>query len=544
MENTRSVNIVSKFITELKSLRKAEDSLKVTLNDVSSLKLSGEKVTSAKGLDWRSKIDESSDFDLILGDFPIGMSGKQQYSYGTRKYKIRRNWGELLSSLQFLRKGGMGIFLIEPYGFGSFEGTNFEKTLNMEGFYVNAIFNAPEGLLLPSTRINPILIVISKTKTDPIFLAELLNEAQSIKVATNFFTEQDGSDLSSGIKIPEKIFRGFDQLKAIRQMEQLETQYNEFEKYSVGDIAVEINYVKHGDSLKERENSVYIPKIGNSAVISKISKSRIKHHNYFQVVLDERAINEYVSAFFRSNLGKLILQALTAGAVIPHLNKHDLEQAIIALPSLDVQRQILITQKKMHELKLAIDEFDNELALNPISSNAISEQLDTMLDAIGGLTEADKISSLLRQGESKKCEFKETLSLDVRKNTKEKYIELSSLKTIVAFLNTEGGTLLIGVDDDGTIVGVDIEIDKFHKSHDKFLLHFKNLIQRSIGEEFYPYIEYKLIQVGGRYILGVECAESISPCYLDNSGFYVRTNPATDKLEGPKLVEYVKNHFN
>ena len=161
-----------------------------------------------------------------------------------------------------------------------------------------------------------------------------------------------------------------------------------------------------------------------------------------------------------------------------------------------------------------------------------------------GLTDIDKVRGILREGESKNIEYKETLSLDVRKNTKQKYIELSVLKTVVAFLNTEWGILLVGVNDDGNITGLDEEINKFHKNLDKFLLHFKNLIKVRIGEEFYPFIEYKAIHVDGKLILIVECEESPSPCYLDNKDFYVRTNPATDKLEGPRLVEYIRNHFN
>ena len=44
-------------------------------------------------------------------------------------------------------------------------------------------------------------------------------------------------------------------------------------------------------------------------------------------------------------------------------------------------------------------------------------------------------------------------------------------------------------------------------------------------------------------MLMVECTQSSKPVYLDGSEFYVRTNPATDRLDGPKLVEYVQNHF-
>jgi predicted HTH transcriptional regulator len=166
-----------------------------------------------------------------------------------------------------------------------------------------------------------------------------------------------------------------------------------------------------------------------------------------------------------------------------------------------------------------------------------------MLEQIGGLSDADKIMSLVRSGESKIIEYKEAFSLDIRKGSKEKYIELSALKTIVAFLNTNGGTLLVGISDGGEIKGIREEAYKFHKSSDAFLLHFKNQIKQRIGEQYYPFINHKLVNVLGVDVLMVECGEASSPCFLDGNEFYVRTNPATDKLDGPKLVEYVRNHF-
>lgn len=308
-------------------------------------------------------------------------------------------------------------------------------------------------------------------------------------------------------------------------------------------MAVEMNYVKAGSELQERENSIYIPNIGNSPVVSKLSDVKLKHHNCFQIVLGKQAINEYVSAFFKSALGRLILGSLTSQTFIAHLNKRDLEQPLVALPSPEEQQSIVNTQKKLYSLKFAINEFDKELALNPTSSSSILNQLDLMLDAIGNLTDTDRVRNIIREGETKHIEFKETLSLDAKKKTKEKYIELSALKTVVAFLNTDGGILLLGVTNERIIAGLDTEIGMFHKNVDKFLLYLKNLLKTRVGEEFYPYIEYRIIEVEAKLLLLVDCKPSQSPCYLDNSEFYVRTNPATDKLEGPKLVEYIKNHF-
>ena len=69
-------------------------------------------------------------------------------------------------------------------------------------------------------------------------------------------------------------------------------------------------------------------------------------------------------------------------------------------------------------------------------------------------------------------------------------------------------------------------------------------MKEHIGEEYYPFVDYEIVKVDEKLVLRVECKESPSPCYLDQNDFYVRTNPSTDKLEGPKLVAYVKNHFN
>ena len=92
---------------------------------------------------------------------------------------------------------------------------------------------------------------------------------------------------------------------------------------------------------------------------------------------------------------------------------------------------------------------------------------------------------------------------------------------------------------------MDSEIKKvFGGNTDNFLLHFKNLIKDKIGEQFYPFVNYVLIDTDDQRVLRVSCNSSDSACYLNGKDFYVRTNPATDKLEGPKMVDYIKHHFH
>jgi hypothetical protein len=397
--------------------------------------------------------------------------------------------------------------------------------------------------------VTPVLVVLSRKHTERLFIAELLGESQAQEVVNNYFSSIDNANLVRGKYINLGDYYGFHRIKAKEQIERLESQYKTYSKYRLSELIdkkdqkLQINSVPQGGQFQECDNAIYIPTIGNSSIVYKLADAKLKHQNYLQVVLGDLALNEYVAAFFNSTLGKLVIESLTSGSYIRHLTKTNIEQALVALPSLNEQQRIVQTHHKLNDLKVAIDKFDTEIAINPTSSNVILQQLDMMLEAIGSLTDADKVRSIVREGETKYIEFKETLSLDVKKQTKEKYIEEEALKTVVAFLNTDGGRLLLGVSDNRIILGLNAEVDKFHKNFDKFLLHWKNLVKKSIGEEFYPFIESKLIKVDDKYVLLVECEPSPNPCYLDAKDFYVRTTPATDRLEGPKLVEYVRNHF-
>ncbi|MGF1889894.1 ATP-binding protein [Vibrio campbellii] len=161
---------------------------------------------------------------------------------------------------------------------------------------------------------------------------------------------------------------------------------------------------------------------------------------------------------------------------------------------------------------------------------------------------------MIRVGENSVNEFKETFSLDVRrfandrnyKVKKEDSIELSSLKTIAAFLNARGGTLFIGVSDDQKIIGVENEINQFHReSVDKFLLHFKNLVKEQIGESFYPFIQIDIEILQSKQVLVVKCAKANQPCFLGKEHhFYVRSpSGSTDRIAGKIMWDYLQAHF-
>ena len=153
----------------------------------------------------------------------------------------------------------------------------------------------------------------------------------------------------------------------------------------------------------------------------------------------------------------------------------------------------------------------------------------------------EEILALIQNGEGADLEFKSTLRWNLKTDKADKDVELASLKTIVAFLNSNGGTLLVGVGDDGSIIG--IEKDRF-SNVDKYLLHFNNLFRQHIGLQFSQHIDFAIKDLSGKKILVVDCEPSENPVFLKHNSteeFYIRVGPGSRKLLTSKVLEYIEN---
>jgi type I restriction enzyme R subunit len=156
---------------------------------------------------------------------------------------------------------------------------------------------------------------------------------------------------------------------------------------------------------------------------------------------------------------------------------------------------------------------------------------------------------LIKRGESKTLEFKSTLRWNLKEGKQDdKLITHAVLKTVAAFLNTEGGDLLIGVGDDGSIVGV--EKDQLD-SDDKFMRHLAQVVRNGLGDRSGTCIDPKTQIVDGRTVCVVSCQRSPEPVFLRWKGmekdpegdFFVRSGPGTIKLPSDSAKEYIRTRF-
>jgi hypothetical protein len=156
----------------------------------------------------------------------------------------------------------------------------------------------------------------------------------------------------------------------------------------------------------------------------------------------------------------------------------------------------------------------------------------------------DSVALIVEAGESSRVEFKSTLRWDLRQQKKNDAITHGSLKTVAAFLNTGGGTLLIGVADDGTAVG--IESDEF-PSEDRFLLHLYGVIKAAMGVDVTPLVQADIDMFRGKKVCVVRCKTSPRPVYLKQSGkdeeFFIRMGPSSERLGPSDLVKYISENF-
>jgi hypothetical protein len=156
--------------------------------------------------------------------------------------------------------------------------------------------------------------------------------------------------------------------------------------------------------------------------------------------------------------------------------------------------------------------------------------------------------ALLKQHESKTLEFKATLRWNVKERRKDPAVTQAVVKTIAAFLNMEGGDLLIGVADDRSVVG--LEADAF-ESEDRFLLHLSQVARNALGDRAGTCIDPRMQAVQGKAVCVVACQRSPEPVWVrtkdlpeDGPGdFYVRSGPGTVKLAPADAEAYIRTRF-
>jgi len=171
------------------------------------------------------------------------------------------------------------------------------------------------------------------------------------------------------------------------------------------------------------------------------------------------------------------------------------------------------------------------------------------------------IGELIARTEDSHLEFKSTFRWDLKKAEVSKVIETSVLKTVAAFLNSrDGGTLLIGVADDNTVLGLESDYLALHKEGkddaDLFQLALTQAVLNAVGAAAATNVTTQIHTIGGHDVCRVHVKPSGHPVHAtvsvaDKSGqmqkkqvFYVRMNNGTRSIDGEEeLQKYVQSRW-
>jgi predicted HTH transcriptional regulator len=128
-----------------------------------------------------------------------------------------------------------------------------------------------------------------------------------------------------------------------------------------------------------------------------------------------------------------------------------------------------------------------------------------------------------------------------------KNLSVPVIKNVAGFMNTAGGTLLVGIDDNGRVLGLDADFGVMKKANeDGFELIFNNAFNQMIGTEFRHFVQLSFPEIEGKTICLIAVQPSTSPVYFrhqDREDFYIRAGNASQPLPVSKATSYIRNRF-
>jgi len=182
-------------------------------------------------------------------------------------------------------------------------------------------------------------------------------------------------------------------------------------------------------------------------------------------------------------------------------------------------------------------------ARRELIAGVIREGYSTLQDKPDEEQKSVSVAEIIRLGETGGQEFKSTLRLNLHTRQNDPRMEFGCLRTIAGFVNHNGGSLIIGVADDGTPVG--IGEDGF-ANEDKMHQHLVNLLKDRLGAAIALNVHARFDDYENTRVLVVDCEPGRSPVFLKDGNqerFFVRHGTTTAELMGNDVQAYIRQRF-
>jgi len=155
------------------------------------------------------------------------------------------------------------------------------------------------------------------------------------------------------------------------------------------------------------------------------------------------------------------------------------------------------------------------------------------------------IEELIKEGQNQRVEFKPTLGWDVKRQKVNQKLRFAILETITAFMNSEGGYLVIGVAEDGAILGLESELAG--QTPEQLKQTLESRINNRIGAAFSRVRNVRFKEIEGKYVYTVDVDKAPGPVFMNGLRgieFYIRSDQKTIPVsDAQEIATYIEQHW-
>jgi len=157
------------------------------------------------------------------------------------------------------------------------------------------------------------------------------------------------------------------------------------------------------------------------------------------------------------------------------------------------------------------------------------------------------IAELIAKGETDRVEFKEAACWNKKLNRRDDPMRDNVIQEVVAFLNSrEGGIVLIGVEDDGTVVGLEDDYraaNSQKQNRDGYKLFLLDVLKNNLESNCSLLYKISFGTIQGKDVCRIDITPSTEAVYVKNGDFYIREGNRKRKLTPQETVAYTRQRW-
>lgn len=274
----------------------------------------------------------------------------------------------------------------------------------------------------------------------------------------------------------------------------------------------------------------------------KIASSKNYHHFFPRAFIRKQgndAETPYANSIVNITLVSAELNKKRIGAKAPSVYLADFEDENSELKNALSSHLI-----KLNDASVVQDDFT---AFLKHRSEVLYAEILKRIEPSDAPAQIDPVHELILEGEGQLVEFKSTLRYDMRTRGVNKKLEHVVAKTVAAFMNSDGGSLFIGVDDHRNAIGLELDYDTLlKKDRDGFQLHLANILDKYLGKDVMRLWKLDWPDFDGKQICHVQVTKANKPVYVSSEGkeeFFVRKEGSSQPLSRAEEHEWNKGRF-